>query len=34
VAAFGPRRLRADTHLDVSAADIDEAVTVIADTLR
>jgi threonine aldolase len=33
VVAFGPKRLRAVTHLDVSAADIDAAVRVIADTL-
>ncbi len=33
VTAFGPRRLRAITHLDVSAADIDRAVAVIAEVL-
>ena len=33
VTAFGPRRLRAVTHLDVSAADIDRAVDVIAEAL-
>ena len=32
--AFGPRRLRAVTHLDVSAADIDQAIEIIADVLR
>jgi len=34
VTSFGPRRLRAVTHLDVSAADIDRAVEVMATVLR
>ena len=33
VTQFGPRRLRAVTHLDVSAADIERAVAVIAEVL-
>jgi threonine aldolase len=33
VVAFGPKRLRAVTHLDVSAADIDQAIRVTADVL-
>jgi threonine aldolase len=33
VTAFGPKRLRAVTHLDVSAADIDRAVETIAEVL-
>jgi threonine aldolase len=33
VVAFGPKRLRAVTHLDVSAAEIDRAVQVIAEVL-
>jgi threonine aldolase len=31
--AFGPKRLRAVTHLDVTAADIDRAVAVVAEVL-
>jgi threonine aldolase len=31
---FGPRRMRAVTHLDVTAADIDRAVAAIARVLR
>jgi threonine aldolase len=34
VVQFGPKRLRAVTHLDVSAADIARAVAVIAETLQ
>ena len=34
VTAFGPQRLRAVTHLDVSAADIERAVGIIAEVLR
>jgi threonine aldolase len=34
VVPFGPRRLRAVTHLDVSAADVDRAARIIAETLR
>ena len=34
VVAFGPRRLRAITHLDVSGADIERAIQVIAEVLR
>jgi threonine aldolase len=34
VTAFGPRRLRAITHLDVSAADIERAIEVIAQVLK
>jgi hypothetical protein len=33
VTSFGPKRLRAVTHLDVSAADRDPAVEVIAAVL-
>jgi len=33
VTAFGPKRLRAVTHLDVAAADIDRAVETIAEVL-
>jgi threonine aldolase len=33
VAQFGPRRLRAVTHLDVGAADVDRAAAVIAEVL-
>jgi threonine aldolase len=33
VVRFGPRRLRAVTHLDVSAADVDTAARVIAEVL-
>jgi len=31
---FGPRRLRAVTHLDVTSADIERAARIILDTLR
>jgi threonine aldolase len=34
VVAFGPKRLRAITHLDVSEKDIDRAIQVIAEVLR
>jgi threonine aldolase len=34
IAAWGPRRLRAVTHLDVSAADVDRAAAVIAEVLK
>jgi threonine aldolase len=34
VTAFGPQRLRAITHLDVSQADIERAIEVIAEALR
>jgi len=34
VTAFGPKRLRAVTHLDVSGADIERAIEAIADVLR
>jgi threonine aldolase len=33
VVRFGPKRLRAVTHLDVSAADVDAAARVIAEVL-
>ena len=31
---FGPRRLRAVTHLDVTSADVERAARIILDTLR
>ena len=31
---YGPRRLRAVTHLDVSRADVERAARIILDTLR
>jgi hypothetical protein len=31
---FGPRRLRAVAHLDVSRADVERAARVIVETLR
>ena len=34
VVSFGPKRLRAVTHLDVNEQDIDRAVAIIAETLR
>jgi len=34
VVPFGPRRLRAVTHLDVSRADVERAARVIVETLR
>jgi len=34
VTAFGPKRLRAITHLDVSSGDIEKAIEVIAEVLR
>jgi threonine aldolase len=34
VVPFGPRRLRAVTHLDVTRADVERAARVIAETLR
>lgn len=34
VGAFGPRSLRAVTHLDVSAADVERAGEILAETLR
>ena len=34
VTAFGPKRLRAITHLDVSEKDIDRAIEIIADVLK
>jgi threonine aldolase len=34
VTAFGPKRLRAITHLDVSEKDIERAVQVISEVLR
>ncbi len=34
VVAFGPRRLRAVTHLDVSRADVERAARLIAQALR
>ena len=34
VTAFGPKRLRAITHLDVSRADIERAIEVIGEVLR
>ncbi len=34
VTAFGPRRLRAITHLDVSEKDIERAIAIIAEVLR
>jgi threonine aldolase len=34
VVSFGPKRLRAVTHLDVTNEDIDRAVAIIAETLR
>ena len=33
VTSFGPKRLRAVTHLDVSAAQVDRAVEIIAEVL-
>ena len=33
VSAFGPHRLRATTHLDVSEADIDRALVVMSALL-
>jgi threonine aldolase len=34
VVPFGPRRLRAVTHLDVSRADVERAARIIVETLR
>ena len=34
LAVYGPRRLRAVTHLDVSRADVERAARIILDTLR
>jgi len=34
VVSFGPKRLRAITHLDVSAADIERAIEIIGEVLR
>ena len=34
LAPWGPRRLRAVTHLDVSRADVERAARIILDTLR
>ncbi len=34
VTAFGPKRLRAITHLDVSAADVERAIAVVAEVLK
>ena len=34
VVPFGPRRLRAVTHLDVSRGDVERAARLIAETLR
>jgi threonine aldolase len=34
VVPFGPRRLRAVTHLDVSRADVERAARLIAEALR
>lgn len=34
VTSFGPKRLRAVTHLDVSAADIERAIAALAEVLR
>jgi threonine aldolase len=34
VVPFGPRRLRAVTHLDVSRGDVERAARVIVETLR
>ncbi|MFN2570534.1 MAG: low specificity L-threonine aldolase [Gemmatimonadales bacterium] len=34
VVPFGPRRLRAVTHLDVSRAEVERAARIIAETLR
>jgi threonine aldolase len=34
VVRFGPRRLRAVTHLDVSRADVERAARIIVETLR
>ena len=34
LAVYGPRRLRAATHLDVSRADVERAARIILDTLR
>jgi threonine aldolase len=34
VVPFGPRRLRAVTHLDVSRADVERAAGIIVETLR
>ena len=34
LAPYGPRRLRAVTHLDVTRADVERAVRIIGETLR
>jgi threonine aldolase len=34
IQAFGPRRVRAVTHLDVSRSDVDRALEALADELR
>jgi threonine aldolase len=34
VVPFGPKRLRAVTHLDVSSADVDRAAAIIGDVLH
>jgi hypothetical protein len=34
LAPFGGRRLRAVTHLDVRAADVDRAAAAVAEALR
>ena len=34
VLPFGPRRLRAVTHLDVSRTDVERAAAIISETLR
>jgi threonine aldolase len=34
LAVYGPRRLRAVMHLDVSRADVERAAHVITETLR
>jgi threonine aldolase len=34
VVSFGPRRLRAVTHLDVTRADVDRAARLVAEVLR
>jgi threonine aldolase len=34
MSAYGPRRLRAVTHLDVSRADVERAARIVVETLR
>jgi len=34
MSAYGPKRLRAVTHLDVTRADIERAARIVLDTVR